>query len=260
MDEMTPISARGAPSSTWSGRSRSCRYNNYRSVTLNGSPAPGRRLRGGARRRWRRDQRPGAAARLRLRLDRHRAPGEGGRRADDPSILALALVFAYLFLVASTRAGRSPFPFCFGLGLGRLSALALMVVGLPFTSTPRSASSCSSPSRRRTRILIVDFAKERREAGMATSSRRSTAPAPASAPPDDELRFHRGLIPSLSPRARPCFAPASAPASPADARCCGRRHLHHPVLYVIFQPAREWVKRRTGGQPRIDSEASPGGG
>ena len=57
------------------------RYNNYRSVTLNGGPAPGVAS-GAALAGDGGDQRRDAAARLRLRLDRHRAPGEAGGRPD----------------------------------------------------------------------------------------------------------------------------------------------------------------------------------
>ena len=61
------------------------------------------------------DLAPRAAARLRLRMDRHRLPGKAGGGADR-LILALAVLFAYLFLVALYESWIDPGP---GAAVGR---------------------------------------------------------------------------------------------------------------------------------------------
>ena len=66
------------PTSSWSPRPSSIiRYNNLRSVTMNGAPAPGYSS-GQAIAAMEKLAKADAAGRLRLRMDRHGAAGEGG--------------------------------------------------------------------------------------------------------------------------------------------------------------------------------------
>ena len=126
------------------------RYNGYRAAVINGAPKPGLQLGPGARR-------DGAAlgrdpaGRLRLRMDRHGAAGEGGRRPDRHRARA-------------RRAVRLPVP---GGALRELEhpdagaavgqrrragrdRCGAACRGSPSTSMPRSASSCWSRSPPRT--------------------------------------------------------------------------------------------------------------
>ena len=59
-----------------------------------------------------------AAARLRLRMDRHRAAGEGGGRQDHDDPRRWRVLFAYLFLVGAVRELDDPGPGA-AVGVGR---------------------------------------------------------------------------------------------------------------------------------------------
>ena len=117
------------------------RYNNFRSVTLNGAPAPGVASGDGAGRRWRRSAprrcRPATAS---------SGPAPRCRRLEaagqTTTILALALVFAYLFLVGLYESWTIPVPVLLSVAVGVAGALAVAAArrARRSTSTPRSAS------------------------------------------------------------------------------------------------------------------------
>ena len=122
---------------------RSIRYNNLRSVTMQGAPAPGYLVRPGDRRHGEARQ-ADPAGRLRLRMDRHGAAGEGGVAARPASSSALALVFAYLFLVGLYESSAIPVAALLSVD-GRPVRRGAGAVHQPAsttTSSPRSASSC----------------------------------------------------------------------------------------------------------------------
>ena len=118
------------------------RYNNYRSVTINGAPAPGVST-GDALAAMERHLGRDPAARLRLRMDRHGAAGEGGGGPDRHHPRARRAVR----LPVPGRALREldhPDPGA-AVGHGRRPRRARRAPGSPgsaSTSTPRSASSC----------------------------------------------------------------------------------------------------------------------
>ena len=119
------------------------RYNNLRSVVLNGGPAPGYSS-GEAIAAMETLAKTHPAARLRLSNGPARRCRRRRRRARPASSSALAVVFAYLFLVGLYESTAIPV------------AALLSVVGRPVrrhgwrccsaasttTSSPRSASSC----------------------------------------------------------------------------------------------------------------------
>ena len=88
------------------------RYNNYRSITINGGPAPGTllgRRAGGHGGGLRQD----TAAGLRLRLDRHRLPGDSGRRVKRPRSSASPYCSPTCSWWRSMRAGSSRSRCCY---------------------------------------------------------------------------------------------------------------------------------------------------
>ena len=117
------------------------RYNNYRSVTVNGSPAPGVSsgtalaamtdisddvLPAGFSFAW-----TGTA------YQEHQASGQTG------ILLMLAVLFAYLFLVALYESTVIPIPVLLSVVVGVLGSYAgIKLAGLALDLYARSASSC----------------------------------------------------------------------------------------------------------------------
>ena len=118
------------------------RYNNVRSLTINGEPATGRSS-GEALTAMERVANDTLPRGLRLRMDRHRASRR--RRPGQTSIiLALAVLFAFLFLVGLYESWTIPVPVLLSVAVGVLggrwprSALRAW----RSTSMRRSASWC----------------------------------------------------------------------------------------------------------------------
>jgi len=227
------------------------RYNNYRAVSINGGPAPGRG--------------PGEAIDAMQTLSKETLPagyayewtGQAREQIESAGqttiVLGLAMVFAYLFLVALYESWMVPIPVLLSVIVSILGAIgALWVLGMSFTLYAQIGLVVLVALAAKNAILIVAFSIERRAAGdsllesAVDGARLRFRPVMMTS-----FAFIMGLVPLVianGPGADSMIA-VGVPVLAGMLAAAVFGIFLIPMLYVVFQRVQEW----RGGKPAAET-------